>query len=54
VIQREAEEYLGRGRTYCGYEGRELERLAIGRYRFSLNFIKDGDICIDAACGSGY
>ncbi len=54
MIKQSAEEYLDKGRTYIGYEDRELERLAIGRYRFSLNFIKDGDICLDAACGSGY
>jgi len=54
VSQQIAEEYLNKGRTYIGYEDRELERLAIGRYRFSLNFIKDGDICLDAASGSGY
>ena len=48
------EEYQGRGRTYIGQECEKFERLAVGRYEFSLNFIKDGDICLDAACGSGY
>lgn len=54
VSQTDIAEYQNRGRTYIGYEGSDLERLAIGRYQFSLNFIKDGDICLDAACGSGY
>ena len=54
MIQQNVEEYLNKGRTYIGYEDSDLERLAIGRYRFSLNFVKDGDICLDAASGSGY
>ena len=54
MSQQEAEEYLGKGRIYCGYDDSEQDRFSIGRYRFSLNFIKDGDICLDAACGSGY
>ena len=48
------DEYLDRGRIYCGYDDEELERRSIDRYRFSLNFIQDGDICLDAASGSGY
>lgn len=47
-------EYLDRGRTYCGYEDEILERRAVDRYRFCLNYIKEGDVCLDAACGSGY
>lgn len=52
--QPDIEEFQDKGRTYCGYEDREFERLAIGRYQFSLKFIKEGDVCLDAASGSGY
>ncbi len=43
------------GRLYLGYEDDiEQESLAIGRYEFALNFINEGDVCLDAVCGSGY
>ena len=43
------------GRIYIGYEDDpQQEQLSKGRYEFALNFIKEGDICLDAACGSGY
>ena len=43
------------GRLYLGYEDDIVqEKLAIGRYEFALNFIKEGDVCLDAVCGSGY
>ena len=47
-------EFSDRGRLYCGYDDSEQEWLATGRYRFALNFINEGDTCLDAACGSGY
>lgn len=48
------EEYLDRGRMYCGYDDEILEIRSVNRYRFSLNYVNDGDICLDAACGTGY
>lgn len=48
------DEHEDRGRTYCGYEPDILESRALNRYRFSLAYVKEGDICLDAACGSGY
>ena len=43
-----------KGRTYCGREVPEYEALAVGRYTQALKYIKAGDICLDAASGSGY
>jgi len=48
------EEYLYRGRMYCGHDDKILEMRSINRYKFSLNYINEGDICLDAACGTGY
>ena len=43
------------GRLYLGYEDDIVqEKLAIGRYEFALNYIKEGEVCLDAVCGSGY
>jgi ubiquinone/menaquinone biosynthesis C-methylase UbiE len=47
-------EFKDKGRTYCGYEDREHENLDIGRYKKAISFIKPGDVCLDAASGSGY
>jgi ubiquinone/menaquinone biosynthesis C-methylase UbiE len=49
-----ASESQDKGRTYCGREVPEYEALAVGRYTQALKYIKDRDICLDAACGSGY
>jgi ubiquinone/menaquinone biosynthesis C-methylase UbiE len=48
------EEFQDKGRTYCGYDEPVYEKLAVGRYVQALKFIKEGDICLDAASGSGY
>ena len=48
------EEFQDKGRTYCGYDEPEFEKLAIGRYTQALKFINEGDVCLDAASGSGY
>jgi ubiquinone/menaquinone biosynthesis C-methylase UbiE len=47
-------QFKDKGRTYCGYDEPEYEKLAVGRYLQALKFIKEGDICLDAASGSGY
>jgi 2-polyprenyl-3-methyl-5-hydroxy-6-metoxy-1,4-benzoquinol methylase len=49
-----AEEFQNKGRTYCGYDEPEYEKLAVGRYLQALKFIKESDVCLDAASGSGY
>ena len=48
------EEYLDRGRMYCGYDDEILEWRSLIRYTFCLNYIKNGDVCLDATCGTGY
>ena len=52
--ERPDDEHLNRGRMYCGYDDEVLERRSVNRYRFSLNYVKEGDVCLDAASGSGY
>jgi len=47
-------ELLNRGRMYCGFDDKLLEERSIERYRFCLNYIRQGDSVLDAACGSGY
>jgi 2-polyprenyl-3-methyl-5-hydroxy-6-metoxy-1,4-benzoquinol methylase len=54
LVPQDIAEFKDRGRTYCGYEDREHENLDIGRYKFAIGYLKIGDICLDAACGSGY
>jgi 2-polyprenyl-3-methyl-5-hydroxy-6-metoxy-1,4-benzoquinol methylase len=49
-----AGEFNDKGRTYCGYEDQEHENLDIGRYKKAISFVKPGDVCLDAASGSGY
>ena len=53
VFKNEAE-YTERGRHYHGHDDSEQEWLATGRYTFALNFVNEKDVCLDAACGSGY
>ena len=48
------DEFSGKGRTYVGHEDPYLESLAVGRYKFALNYIHEGSVCLDAASGSGY
>jgi ubiquinone/menaquinone biosynthesis C-methylase UbiE len=48
------EDYLERGRMYLGYDEDVLEWRSLLRYEFSRRYVKEGDICLDAACGTGY
>jgi ubiquinone/menaquinone biosynthesis C-methylase UbiE len=52
--QQDMGEFKDKGRTYCGYEDTEHENLDIGRYKKAISFLKPGDVCLDAASGSGY
>lgn len=47
-------EFFSGERLYKEFVGDVGMRDHIDRYRFALNYINSGSVCLDAACGSGY